>query len=287
MQKIKKYIPLVVWILVGVTCITCLAFIEHDSAKLRCKGVSIEITDAALLSFVEENDIKRMVNESAHAPLDKLMSDINTAMLENIIYTNPYINKAEVLSTLDGKVVITASQRVPILHISCKSGENFFFDTMGVVMPVHKKFAVNVLCANGNIPCLSSGTELQPMPESIMDTAREASIHQQLYYIARYVSNHPFWSAQLGQVYVTENYEIELIPRIGDHIIKLGSATHLKEKLDKLFVFYKNGLNKKGWTDYESLDLTYQSQVVCVKKKKREIPTDTATVTKQTTNSIQ
>lgn len=285
MQKFKKYIPLVVWLLVGITCITCLAFIEHDSSKLRCKGISIEITDAASQSFVEERDVENLVTASEYSPENKLMSDINTAMLENIIYTNPYINKAEVLSTLDGKVVITASQRVPILHISCNSGENFLLDTVGVVMPVHQKFAVNVLCANGNIPCLASGTALQPLPESTMDTAREASIHQQLYYIARYVSNHPFWSVQIGQVYVNDQNEIELIPRVGDHVIKLGSVTKLNEKLNKLFTFYKSGLNKKGWTDYELLDLTYQSQVVCIKKIKKIVPAYTDTVNKQTTHS--
>ena len=74
-----------------------------------------------------------------------------------------------------------------------------------------------------------------------------------------------FWSNQITQIHVYPNLDVELIPRVGSHIIYLGSVNNAQQKLAKLFTFYKEGLPRVGWNRYTRIDLRYRDQVVCVK----------------------
>ena len=73
-------------------------------------------------------------------------------------------------------------------------------------------------------------------------------------------------NAQIEQLYVNKEFEIELIPRVGNHRIVVGDATDIKTKLDKLKVFYDKGLNKTGWNEYSVINLKFANQVVCKKR---------------------
>jgi cell division protein FtsQ len=86
-----------------------------------------------------------------------------------------------------------------------------------------------------------------------------------LYKLAKYISHDPFLKAQIDQIYVTELNEFELIPRVGNHVIMLGTADDLDDKFRKLIVFYHLGLNKIGWNKYNVINIKFKNQVVCSK----------------------
>jgi cell division protein FtsQ len=70
-----------------------------------------------------------------------------------------------------------------------------------------------------------------------------------------------------GKIDITGEKLFELIPVIGDHIIKLGKGENVEEKLNRLFVFYKQVLGKVGFNKYAALDVQYDGQVVAIKKE--------------------
>jgi len=84
--------------------------------------------------------------------------------------------------------------------------------------------------------------------------------------LAKFIYEDDFWDKQIEQIHVTSNREIELYPRVGEHIIVLGTAENFRKKLDNLMVFYKNGLSKTGWNKYSIINLSYNGQIVCTKK---------------------
>ena len=84
--------------------------------------------------------------------------------------------------------------------------------------------------------------------------------------VAEFIRTDPLWHAQIEQLYVNKELEIELIPRVGNHRIVVGDATDLKKKLDKLKIFYKKGLSKTGWNEYSVINLKFANQVVCKKR---------------------
>ena len=80
-----------------------------------------------------------------------------------------------------------------------------------------------------------------------------------------YITHDKFLKAQIGQIYVNEFNEFELIPRIGSHVILLGKAEDLDDKFRRLYAFYRFGLNKIGWNKYSVINIKYKNQVVCSK----------------------
>ena len=59
--------------------------------------------------------------------------------------------------------------------------------------------------------------------------------------------------------------EIELVPRVGDHIVYLGKLEHFEDKLDRLKTFYGKALNEVGWNKYSRISLEFSNQIICTK----------------------
>lgn len=82
------------------------------------------------------------------------------------------------------------------------------------------------------------------------------------------LQNDPFWNNQIEQIHVTPTQELELVPRVGDHIVFLGKPKEIKDKLEKLKAFYVKALNKVGWNKYSRINLEFSNQIICTKKEK-------------------
>ncbi len=91
------------------------------------------------------------------------------------------------------------------------------------------------------------------------------------------IENDDFWSAQIVQINVLgggpengtgswKEPQLELVPRAGDHIVLLGRLDgQEREKLDKLKLFYLNGLWHEGWNEFCYINIKYNGQIVCTK----------------------
>ena len=66
---------------------------------------------------------------------------------------------------------------------------------------------------------------------------------------------------------MTREGEIQLVPRVGDHLLILGTADNVESKLERLMNFYEKGLDNVGWNKYRSVSVAYENQVVCKKRK--------------------
>ena len=87
-----------------------------------------------------------------------------------------------------------------------------------------------------------------------------------LYKFALFLQQNPFWDAQIEQVHVLPNKKIELVPRVGDHIVYLGKLDNYEQKLKRLKTFYTKALNEVGWNKYSRISVEFSNQVICTKK---------------------
>lgn len=91
------------------------------------------------------------------------------------------------------------------------------------------------------------------------------------------IENDDFWGAQIVQINVLggglesgtgswKEPQLELVPRTGDHIVLLGGLDgQEREKLNKLRLFYRNGLWHEGWNEFRYINIKYKDQIVCTK----------------------
>lgn len=92
---------------------------------------------------------------------------------------------------------------------------------------------------------------------------------KELYTLGVFLQAHPLWDAQIEQINVTQAKELELVPRVGEHIIFLGKPGNYEEKFEKLKTFYEKGLNQVGWNKYSRISLEFNNQIICTKKRSK------------------
>ena len=120
----------------------------------------------------------------------------------------------------------------------------------GEIMPSALKQAIYVPVASGNI-------------EKSFATG-------DLYRFALFLQKDDFWNDQIEQVFVRSEQNIEIVSRVGDHRIILGSLDNYEDKLKHLRLFYEQVIPKMGWEKYSVINLKYRNQVVCTKSKRTE-----------------
>ena len=101
---------------------------------------------------------------------------------------------------------------------------------------------------------------------SVLDTAIKNSILKDVFELVEYVRNDSFWSAQIDQISVDDDDELDLFPRLGSQRIHLGTAENYRGKLRNLETFYKEVLPVKGWNKYDLINLEFTDQIVCRKR---------------------
>jgi cell division protein FtsQ len=254
------------WSLLIAAFIVSMGFTQQRRSELICKNLVIHIDDSLSQSFVEENDVRQIVINKCGNVIGKALSGINISVLESLIDNNPFVLKAEVFSTVDGELVIDVKQRNPVVRIINAIGEKYYIDEQGIFMPMNDKYSAQVPIANGNIFNKESEQRIRiETVRSQRDTEIQLSEIEKIFLVSDFVRKNDFWNAQVEQIFINAEGEIELTTRVGTQPVLFGNINDIEEKFEKLFLFYKDGLSKSGWNEYKAIDLRYKDQIVCAK----------------------
>ena len=81
-----------------------------------------------------------------------------------------------------------------------------------------------------------------------------------------YLQSDELWRNQITQIYVNAANELELVPRVGNHIILLGGLDDYENKMNKLEAMYSKGFEITDWNAYSLINLKFKDQVICKKR---------------------
>ena len=214
-----------------------------DESKLLCTKVNINISDSNNAGFLTATEIKQILEKAHLYPLNKKIADINPRRIEEALKVGPFINTAQCYKTKDGHININITQRMPIIRIMSSNGADYYLDDNGGILP-NSKYTSDLIIATGNISNNYARLYIAPL--------------------AKAISSSPLWLNQIEQINVLPDRGIELVPRVGNHIIFLGylpknngpwQRKHdinifVTKKLSRLEKFYKDGLSPAGWNKY-------------------------------------
>lgn len=248
------------WIICLAGLVVLMSFVGEKKRTVKIVNVKIMIPGAD--NFIEREEIDAVLKQSQGALIGRSLEEINLHAIEKKIQSNPYIAMATVYADMDGVIHIEIKQRQPILRVINAGGQDYYIDRNGLKMPVSPNFTANVLVANGNILEHFSGR---------VDTLL-TKLAADLYSTALFIKRDTLWDAQIEQLYVNDKADIELIPRVGNQRIILGSADSLDVKMRNLMAFYKQAMPKVGWDTYKTINIKYTNQVVCEKNKPDSLP---------------
>lgn len=243
LKKILTYIATA-----AIVCYLVFAFVivpmqkENDNSK----GIVINIADNRL-GTISNEDIEEMLNEEGLHPQERAIDSVSCSNIENFIKSMTLIKECRVYKTNSKRIVIDIVCREPVLKVIENSGATYYVDIEGEKIEGIRK-PLRLPVASGEIDSAMVGNELRTVVSAI--------------------EKDPFWLAQIQQIHFDEKKEAIIIPRIGDHIIELGSVKQLDEKLENLKAFYTRGLNTVGWNKYSKLNIKISNKVICTKREK-------------------
>lgn len=225
------------------------AFNKPDVKAKVCTEVKIDISDDGIQGFLVPGDVKTYLEQQQAYPEAQPMQFVSTRKIEETLRKSPYIKAAECYKTQSGHVCINLTQRSPILRVIANNGDDYYLDAEGDILP-HTRYHRDLIVATGWIS--------------------RAYARNQLKDVATTLLNNRFWQNQVVQVNVLFDGTVELVPRVGEHIIYLGEPTGLDQKLSRLRKFYKYGLNRTGWNKYARISVEFDNQIICKKKENRQ-----------------
>lgn len=271
----KRWMSIAAWgiFFAGVSATLVFAAREQGKTVAQPPNVAISVEDEN--AFLTEEELRVRLKRKGLIYPGQQMEQVNIAAIEEFIRKMHEVETVEVFRRMGGHWDIRLKIRKPLARIFNNQGESFYIDSKGTTMDPTPNFQARILVFSGNIPDRSDTLTVDEIINN--DSLKSIRILDDIYRISDYVCHDPFLRAQISQIHRTNGGDFVLIPQVGDHRIIFGTASSeadVKEKMDKLKVFYKEGLPYEGWNKYESINLKFRDQVVC-KKKQEETTTET------------
>lgn len=252
--KILLMIPLVYVVIIPVWMVK--TFREQP-----CRGINITIIDSGDYHFVTRRQLLNLVYGNDDRLPGVPVKSVKVSEIESRIAMLPELKEAEVYISIDGTLHVFTDQRDPVMRVMPDDGGDYFIDEEGVVMRRRNLYTPRLHVIGGNV------TINQAMLNgvSIFDTSIKRTILRDIFHFVEYIGDDSFWSAQIDQIYVDSMDEIDLVPRVGNHLIHLGTFENYKGKLRNLAAFYDKVLPEVGWNRYSVINLEFRDQIVCKK----------------------
>lgn len=263
----KKWIKITLGVILVIGITTLLAFVSSRSKKISCYNVQIKIKGDPESMFVTEDEIMEKFHTFCNSESSNEES-LDLKEIEANINQIPSVYKSDIYKNVNGTISIEVELKTVIGRIINKSGDSYYLDINGAMMPIVEDKPARVCIVNGEI--FEGYNEI---PYYLNDkNLAEKSIIDDVYNMLSFINKDEFWKAQIEQIYVTADRKFILIPKVGMHEIMFGEATHIDGKFKKLELFYKSGINRVGWEKYSTIDIQYKGQIIGIGQSEAIIP---------------
>lgn len=254
MKDWKSILGKVLWTIAGIALIVLFTFAWQDKGQKKCTGVQIELVgDNTAILFMDEMEIKALLAEQGvkeHVPINGL----NLIKIEQSLSAIKWVKNAEVFIDNNQQVQVRIEQRVPVARIFTVSGNSFLIDSTAKQLPL-KQLSVMRLPVITGFP---TNQEQLSKPDS--------ALLSHVLKLAMLIRQDSFYSAQVAQINIATNGDLEVVPALGDHLVLLGSIEKIEDKLNRLFTFYKKVWIQSGINAYQVLDCRFDHQIIALKK---------------------
>lgn len=249
-STIRRALFITVWLCIGGGMLTLLLAAISKKNKGVCKEIIISIKGAKDNRFIDEQDVSQLLMSATGG---KMKGQPVTAFrlhdLGQTLEANTWIDEAELYFDNQNVLHVTVTEKEPRARVFTTEGNSFYVDSVGRTIPLSDKLSARVPVFTG-------------FPGRKKLTGADSVLLTHVRDLANYINNDPFWKLQVAQVDISADKTFEMIPLVGNHVIKLGNGEDLQAKFRRLNLFYRQVLMKTGIDRYKVIDVQYKGQVV-------------------------
>ena len=253
MKYIKFFAIVLLFVgLVGYIVFAMMRMSDPDPAEV-CSDVELQVNRNAVVNLVDESTLETLLKSRQLYPKGRLMKEVDIRAIEDLIRKSDCVERVECYKTAGGVLHIDVVQRNPVMYVIPENADGYYVDRAGKQIKSNV-FTSNLVVATGYItPAYAA--------ESLAD-------------FGYYLQHDKFWNGQIEQIYVRPGPKnvpvVEIVPRVGDHLVYLGTIDDFDKKLRRLRVFYEKAMSTVGWNKYERINLEYKNQIICTKRKNKK-----------------
>jgi cell division protein FtsQ len=253
-KTILKVLVILTWVAIGTGITVLLVSAVKKEHLQKCSSLKIHFTDKKPFRMLDESEIISTLwpSPSQNHPTGKYISNIDLFSLEKQLKKNPWVLDADIYIDQQDVLHINVQQRSPVARIFSPEGNSFYIDDSLFLLPLKTNEVVELpVFTNFTVSGLN---------------AADSMVMRRITGLSAEISKDPFWMAQIEQININSDQSFEMITQMGDHRISLGNASNWEAMLNKLRKLYLHFGKEHEWAKYQSIDLQYKDQVVCVRK---------------------
>lgn len=264
-KTIRKILFVAMWIAIGSGMLTLLIAAIGKQKRETCKDYAIVIKGQRSSDFFfDKESIGKSLKAIAKGSIKgQPKSDFNLEQMERKLEKNVWIKTARLYFDNQAVLQVSVEEREPVARIFTANGQTFYIDDQAKSLPLSDKVVTKVPVFTG-------------FPDKKKLAKSDSVLLNDVDSIAQYISAHSFWSSQVAQVNIVPgtmpgSWEFEMVPVVGNHIVKLGDGENIPQKFNRLFSFYQQVLTSSGLDKYKTIDVRFAGQVVAAKSENPKV----------------
>ena len=203
--------------------------------------------------FISEREVSGLLTRGGARRLEgSPPQELDLPALEARLKAHSFVKDAQVYRDLAGNLHADVRQNRPIARLTHPDTRlDTYVDAEGRSLPLSALFTAHV------------ATVARPGGGALPSAFFQDSTGRRYLAFLRYVDEHPFWKAQVAEVFIEPGGKLSFTQQVGDQRIEFGLPENISEKFAKLMVFYRQIPSVLGWDTYHRVNVEYQNQIIC------------------------
>ena len=244
-------------VMVATVCLLILGalgvFAALRQARRPVGEVVVNVADEFDNYFISSRGVTALLTQGGRQPVvGTRPAGPRLRVLEARLRAHPFVKDAQVDRDLAGNLHADVRQTRPIARLVHPDALlDSYVDADGRALPLSPLYTARV------------ATVARAGGGALPSTFFADSTGRRCLAFLRYVDAHPFWRAQVAEVFVEPGGKLSFTQQIGDQRIEFGLPDDISNKFAKLMVFYRQIPSVLGWDTYHRVNVEYQNQIIC------------------------
>lgn len=262
-HRFPSWLKMTVWLLLAGGILVVTASAIGNKSKEQINGVQVNFSKDQQ-QFIDKKEIYSLLEKAAGKSLSAAGTrNLNLSNLENQLKKNRWIKSAELFIDNNNTLQVNVEENIPVARVFTMEGDTYYLSPQAEILPVSDRFSARMPVFSGS-----------PVESKAKMNNKDSLLLQNIVQVGSYILNSPFWMSQIDQVVITPSGKFEMIPKLGNQIIRFGDGEDCEAKFSKLLAFYKQVQIKSGWSKYSVIDVQYKNQIVAERRDAAQVKAD-------------